>query len=250
MSLGFGQPDNHFLAYISSGSKGIVANAAVANSPHLILSFIYFQWNALFTSMAMGREWNDYSQRRAALRVSDNPRGEQRSRYFLQLPYRFSIPMILVSILLHWLLSQAVFIVAIEKVQLDYTPPAMSWGVVACGYSPAAVMTILAVSLVIPGSICIFGWRRYPGPMPVVGSCSLAIAAACHHPDGEGHPEVALGALKWGAMVDWSRKPSGQGDQYEEREEMQSLLPVAGGFGHCGFSDEFVDEPQDGQVYA
>lgn len=250
MSLGFGQPDNHFLAYISSGSKGIVANAAVANSPHLILSFIYFQWNALFTSMAMGKEWNDYSQRRAALRVSDNPRGEQRSRYFLQLPYRFSVPMILISILLHWLLSQAVFIVAIEKVQLDYTPPAMSWGVVACGYSPAAVMTILAVSLVIPGSICIFGWRRYPGPMPVVGSCSLAIAAACHHPDGEGHPEVALGALKWGAMVAWSRKPSGQGEQYEEGEEMRSLLPVAGGFGHCGFSDEFVDEPQDGQVYA
>lgn len=250
LSLGFGEPNNLTTLRIVGDSRGIAASAALANLPHLILSFLYFHWNALFTSMAMGNEWNDLSLRRAALRVSDNPHGEQRSRYFLQLPYRFSIPLLAVSMLLHWILSQCVFVVAIETVELGSTPPDFAWGSVACGYSPVAVMTILAVSLVIPVSIFVFGWRRFAGPMPVVGSCSLAIAAACHHPDGKGHPDVALSALKWGVMVDWNRKQSGQGEGEEEEQETRGLLPLNDGYGHCGFSDEFVDEPQEGQVYA
>lgn len=34
----------------------VLANAVVANSPQLILSFLYFSYNSLFTAMLMGYE--------------------------------------------------------------------------------------------------------------------------------------------------------------------------------------------------
>jgi hypothetical protein len=204
-SLGFGKPSEQTI--ISwPGSRGdspsIPANVILANIPHLIFSFIYFQWNAVFTSMLMGKEWNDFSMKRASLRVSDMPQHIQRSQYFLQLPFQFSVPLSAVSILLHWVLSQSIFIVAIE---LIWQNERISWGLITCGYSPMAILTNLLISLTIPLSVYVIGRRRLPGLMPVVGSCSLAIAAACHHPDGGEHPEAALGNLQWGVMRDWKR---------------------------------------------
>lgn len=249
MSLGFGEPNRQNTVSFG-GTGGIAAAAIIANLPHLIFSVMYLQWNTFFTSMAMGKEWNDFSLRRAPLRVSDNPRGEQRSRYFLQLPYRFSIPLMAVSILLHWMLSQAVFVLAVETIVLEHTPPTLHWASAACGYSPVAILTILVASLVIPGSVFTFGRCLYAGPAPVVGSCSLAIAAACHHLDGKGHPDVALNAVKWGVMADWDKRQMEQGEQDDRNQGMRHLLPSDTALGHCGFSDEFVDKPQLGEVYA
>lgn len=35
---------------------GLIPNVVIANSPQLILSFLYFSYNALFTAMLMGYE--------------------------------------------------------------------------------------------------------------------------------------------------------------------------------------------------
>jgi hypothetical protein len=45
-------------------------------------------------------------------RLTKNLRGLQYSTYRLQLPYKYSIPLIIVSIVLHWLLSNSLYLMA------------------------------------------------------------------------------------------------------------------------------------------
>lgn len=256
-SLGFGQPSEETLILwgnsIGSGSviSTIAANVVVANSPHLIFSLIYFQWNAIFTSMLIGKEWNDFSLKSKPLRVSDRPQGKQRSRYFLQLPFKFSIPLIITSMLLHWIISQCIFVVSVEQIMRYVSPQQISWGILTCGYSPIAIMTVLLASLTIPVSVFVLGWRRLPGLMPVAGSCSLAIAAACHNRAAGTYPDVTQDVLKWGVMKDWKREQQSQEELTQEEDDGgdHGLSQTTSGCGHCGFSNAVVDDPQEGVAY-
>lgn len=81
----------------------------VANAPQLILSICYLAYNGLFTRMLSEFEWSSFSVRYASLRVT-HKKGQQRSTYRLQLPYRWSIPLLAVSILLHWLYSNCIYV--------------------------------------------------------------------------------------------------------------------------------------------
>ncbi|KAJ4128825.1 hypothetical protein NW768_007344 [Fusarium equiseti] len=81
----------------------------VANTPQLILSICYLAYNGLFTRMLAEFEWSKYSVEFRALRVTE-PKGSQNSTYRLQLPYRFSIPLMIVSITLHWLYSNCIYV--------------------------------------------------------------------------------------------------------------------------------------------
>ncbi|KAH8679223.1 hypothetical protein BGZ61DRAFT_551689 [Ilyonectria robusta] len=231
-ALGFGKPSETALItglanlFRESHTK-IIQSALIANLPQLCFSVLYFQYNGLFTGMLAAREWGDFGSRRRAIRVSSDPRGEQRSNYFLQLPYRWSIPLLLMSILVHWLLSQSVFIVAVERPQ-DPDEPLYT----TCGYSPTAIITSICASVTMAVAVAVTGLLRLPAGIPVVSSCSLAIAAACHHPDGIPQSEAPLVPLKWGVMQTHDEEPS------------------AGVFAHCGFSSEYVEEPKVGVEYA
>jgi hypothetical protein len=70
------------------------------------------------------------------------------------------------------------------------------------------------------------GFRRYDSRIPIVGSCSAAISAACHRPADD--EDAALEAVKWGVV---------------ERED-------TGGVGHCCLSSFEVREPVEGARYA
>jgi hypothetical protein len=84
-----------------------------ANKPQVLLSICYFHYNAIFTRFMAEREWNGYSLSYRPLRVTV-PEGAQRSTYRLQLPYRFSLPLIGIGILLHWMLSNAFYLYIVE----------------------------------------------------------------------------------------------------------------------------------------
>lgn len=92
----------------------VVPNILIANVPQLIFSILYFIANSVWTSMALVAEWNSYSVHRKGLRVSTFLRGHQRSTYFLSLPYRYALPLISCSGLLHWLISQSLYVVIIR----------------------------------------------------------------------------------------------------------------------------------------
>ncbi|KAJ5415398.1 hypothetical protein N7465_004093 [Penicillium sp. CMV-2018d] len=206
-------------------------NVFIANIPQLIFSFLYFAFNSLLTTMALAAEWSGYAIHRKGLRVSNNAQLSQRSQYFLSIPYRYSMPLLAASATLHWLISQSLFMVGIEafdrKVLRD-----VNRDLTTCGYSPIAIVGAVAVAAFM--FFCLVGLSAKPFKtgMPVAGSCSLAISAACH-PGFDPHEnrvvysddDMALLPIKWGEV------------------------PVNGRIGHCSFTSEDVDMPKTGKIY-
>jgi len=115
-ALGFGSIDARTLIEYPQyhNVDSILGNTLIANAPQVVLSGIYFSYNSLLTCMLLGKEWASYAFVRKGLRISSEPRGSQRSTYFLSLPYRFAIPLMAASGLLHWMVSQSIFFAAIE----------------------------------------------------------------------------------------------------------------------------------------
>ncbi|KAL3481374.1 hypothetical protein BJX99DRAFT_164303 [Aspergillus californicus] len=203
---------------------GLIPNTLIANIPQLIFSVLYFMSNSVLTSMTLAVEWNSFSLKRKGLRVSSPPQGQQRRTHFLSLPYRYGVPLITLSTLLHWLMSQSIFLVRI----LAWT----QWGernpsgdTMTVGYSPPAIVIGLCVGALLPAGLVLMGRRRFRSGMPVAGSCSLAIAAACH-PQTREDEEIEYQLLKWGVELDQT-----------------------GDVGHCTFSSENVQPPEDGIIY-
>jgi hypothetical protein len=111
--MGFGKVDPRGM--INYNIFSVIANVLVANSPQVLLSAVYVSYNSMFTCMLLGWEWASFAYERKGLRVSaESPRGDQRSGYFLSLPYRFALPLMAVSGLLHWLVSQSIFIAMVK----------------------------------------------------------------------------------------------------------------------------------------
>ncbi|TDZ32092.1 hypothetical protein C8035_v012335 [Colletotrichum spinosum] len=168
------------------GDNAFIVSVIVANSPQLYLSFWYLAYNSLITRLEMSREWASFSLGFCALRVT-RPRGEQKSTYRLQLRYKYSITLLLVSIVLHWLLSNALFIIVTRG---TYHEPDLGSGylsdrvnladdaTVAMGTSslPLLLLVILGLAMVLVPVV--LARRPLPGYMPVVGSNSAALQAA------------------------------------------------------------------------
>ncbi|KAF2651829.1 hypothetical protein K491DRAFT_579053, partial [Lophiostoma macrostomum CBS 122681] len=172
---------------IITGNDAIVGMAMMVNLPQLLMSFLYILINGLLTSMSVADEWCQRSYRWRTLRVSGLTRtGQQRSSYFLQLPYRFGIPLMAFSALMHWMISQAFFLVTIITQPATGEMDAASnpgYTLTTCAFSPVA-MTMAATGIIaLFAFVVIIGLRELKqNGMPLVGSCSLAIAASCQVP--------------------------------------------------------------------
>jgi hypothetical protein len=194
---------------------------------------LYFSYNALFTSFLLSYEWTTYAQKRAGLRVSRQPVGAQRTEYFLQLPYRFGIPLMALSGTLHWLVSQAIFLVAIDFYDIFGAPGNRSGydyqqNMKTCGYSPIAIVSVIILGTLMVAAIIAFGYIPYRRGMPLAGSCSMAISAACHFDQREyDGATAAVEKVQWGVVGG-----------------------IEDGVGHCSFSTGPVGVPVVGQVYA
>jgi len=241
-SLGFGTVDSRAIIVDSlpqSGSAGLVADVLTANLPQVICSFLYFAYNGLFTCMLLSSEYSQYGQssRSKPLRVS-NPKGRQSTRggqdsltyrianmragskYFLQLPYTYSIPLIVGSAVLHWLISQSIFLVRVTVSQDS------SYKASQLGFSCAPMLTVIVLGslmlLTAPG----FGFRKNTSCVPVAGSCSAVLSAACHPPKHD--VDAAYLPVRWGAVSNASN------------EEV----------GHCCFTSGEVHDLVPGRLYA
>lgn len=155
-NIGFGAANPSQLNARTSNQRHL-SNVLLANLPQLIVSLLYFNYNGVFTCMLMCEEWASFTLRDRPLRVS-NPRGpHQRSTYFLQLPYRYALPLMLAMATLYWLISQSLFAVQIAVVDNNSTiiPERQ---MATCGYSAVALIFVIAVGgLMIVGLlICAF----------------------------------------------------------------------------------------------
>lgn len=165
----------------------------IANLPQLFLSISYLAFNGLFTRLHMAKEWSAMATRYKALRVT-NPKGQQISTYFLQLPYRYSVPLLAISILLHWVLSGCIYILLTQG---SYYPidigdffssdgasgPSGPSGPfdssLVIGFSTKSIFAMMILSIFLTFIPLIVGLIRLPPKTIVVGSHSLAIAIAC-----------------------------------------------------------------------
>lgn len=77
-----------------------------------LVSLLYIAYNALLTCMLVGDEWSRYATQRKTLRVT-HPRGIQRSSYFISMPFKYGIPLMICNTILHVLISQSIFIISV-----------------------------------------------------------------------------------------------------------------------------------------
>ena len=194
--------DHELVGHGVSGSPttAFLKSVLLANSPQLLFSFLYYLYNGLLTCMLAAVEQSHYGIARKALRVSA-PKGYQRSSWFLSLPYKYGIPLTLASGLLHWFISQALFLVRV--VMYDGIPSGTGLGAVSrVGFSPIGIVmaftlaTLLVLVLVALGLLC-----KYPGgeaAVPLMGTSSAAISAACHPPEDD--KDAHLLPVKWGVV--------------------------------------------------
>ncbi|KAG0124857.1 hypothetical protein HOY82DRAFT_633202 [Tuber indicum] len=188
---GFGKVNTGSLLTLDFGN--ITHTILLVNLPQTILSFLYLTYNSLFTCMLLGHEWSLFSHHHRSLRVT-SPRPGQRSTYWLQLPYIYAIPLMILSGLLHWLTSQSIFLAKLEI--WDPLGKEISSMISTAGYSCIAIISVLLLGILALLTAAGMGYRRFAAETTTVGSCSAAISAACHALED---PDVILGKkVRWG----------------------------------------------------
>ncbi|KAL1871753.1 hypothetical protein Plec18167_006903 [Paecilomyces lecythidis] len=197
--LGFGTATSTTLITLFSGSgsgSSFIGMILVANLPQILVSAAYFLYNGLLTHMLLAAEYDDYAMVRKPLRVSW-PKGQQRSTYYLSLPYRYSVPLLIVSAILHWLVSESIFYVEILPYDMSGNLES-AYRLVTCGYSPIAIIFAIGLGCLMVFAILGMGLRFYKSNMPLVHGCSAAISAACHPLTEDS--EHALKPIMWGEI--------------------------------------------------
>ncbi|KAL3439985.1 hypothetical protein BJX65DRAFT_315235 [Aspergillus insuetus] len=231
------------------GSKSVTATVLLANSPQLLASLLYYVCNGILSSMLAAAEYNDFSMHRKPLRVSW-PRGLQRSTYYLSIPWRYGIPLLTISVTVHWLLSQTIFLSVVQerdannrRVHSDANEPPTT------GFSVLGM--VLTLSITSAGMLVLFGiaFRPLHSRMPLAGTCSAALSAACHPPDDD--MEASLKAVMWGEVP----RPIGGDGSSSDNESRRSDGSCAESscepgaddcqprYGHCTFTSENVISP-------
>jgi hypothetical protein len=120
---------------------GLIANVLIANLPQFILSILsilYIPHNSMLSCFLVQREFSRLYNIRNPLRVSE-PEDIQRSSYFISLQLRYGIPLYLTSGIIHWLISQSLFLARITAYLPDGTVNQNST-FSTCGYSPIGII--------------------------------------------------------------------------------------------------------------
>ncbi|KAF4949151.1 hypothetical protein FSARC_13569 [Fusarium sarcochroum] len=254
-------PQNEDVSNQALDNLPLISLTMVANLPQLVLSICYLSYNGLFTRMLAEFEWSKHSVGFRSLRVTD-PKGKQNSTYRLQLPYRFSIPLIIVSIALHWINSNCIYVSNYEAYTASY--PYKRQVTISLQFSSKAILIALVVSICVAIVPVFLAFVKLPGIMVIAGANSAVISAACHY------PSVRLKTLSRA-----SSKLSRVGSEYDSMsarlirdDEVEELEAVArrkvkwgristgksddSQVGHLGFgTDEHdITKPVEGEHYS
>ena len=88
--------------------------------------------------LLVGNEWGGFAKKRKPLRVT-SPKGIQRSSYFVSIHLKYGIPLMLSMIVLHWTISQSIFVIRIAAYYWDGKKDNES-SISAVAFSPIAVI--------------------------------------------------------------------------------------------------------------
>lgn len=223
-----GKPHGNF--NIGNGTSiPVLAGFLLANVPQFVVSYLYLGLSNILTTMIAMAEWTSYGQSARGLRVSTPKSGTaQRSTYFLSLPYRYAVPMLLFVTTVHYFVSEMVFLAQIEW--YDYQGD-LAAATTQIFFSPLAMLIAVTLGSTIVVALVLLGvFKKHPGNMPLAACCSASIAAACQPGLGRERlrGDLALGEVQWGVVG------------YDEHDVGHATF-AAGGSG--------VDELQKGSRY-
>jgi len=224
------------------GDLGLIPDILFANSFQLALSATYLLYNSLYTAQCGAIEWASYTIKRRPLRVT-YPRGQQRSTYWLQLPYAYGIPLTLLLVLMHFLISQAIFLSRVEWYNAAGQADAGNYNletsgeILGIGYSPVGILISCCVGGLLISLQLFHSLRPLKTPIPLHLNQSVAISAACQPrtdmDSGRGiksksTTNLALVPVMWGATI-----------QPTDENEV----------GHCSFTADQVGMPENERRY-
>ncbi|KAI9930673.1 hypothetical protein ASPWEDRAFT_39575 [Aspergillus wentii DTO 134E9] len=238
-NVGFARPDTRF-ELVWPGTSNVLVAFIRTNIPQVVVSYIYLTLNNMMSGILVMAEWCGYSiasgKPSKGLRVSAPVRDtNQRSNYFLSVPYKWSIPTTIIITTIHWLVSEMIFFTQVDVYLSD---PGQILTNNHVFYSPLAMLpAVVLASAVVIGLLALAIFRKYPGSMPLAGGCSASMAAACQpsrvFDNGSAQStfpqDLANEKLKWGVVHD----PDGD----------------SGGIGHATFSADEVTRLVKGGLY-
>ncbi|KAJ5929150.1 hypothetical protein N7454_006998 [Penicillium verhagenii] len=208
------------------------------NFPQIIITLIYAIYNNTLSRMLLASEYNSYATERKPLRVSF-PSGQQRSTYYLFMPYKYTVPFLLLFTLAHWLTSEALSFAQLIPVTVkgDFTRSGIQRGisVSSLGLKIMVIPELLAV-------IVIFAlmMRKFKSPhMPIAMNCSAAISAACHCPAED--TDAAEKPVQWGEV--------GVEVQNLKTSRGFNLPDIETECRHCSFTSLEVKDPISSVAY-
>ncbi|CAJ0541351.1 Ff.00g080070.m01.CDS01 [Fusarium sp. VM40] len=244
-------PINKALTIHGLEINSFLGKTMLANTPQLILSICYMVYNGLFTRMLAEVEWSKYSINYRSLRVT-SPQGQQRSTYRLQLPYRWSIPLILVSVLLHWTYSNCIYVSNYLIYNPEY-PFDVEESTETLQYSTLAILVALISSIAVALSPLLLAFIRLPGKLTIGASNSAVISAACHcvsQPPISAAPNKIEVSVQ--AMEDEDENLQALASQPLKWGDISTVSEGESGIGHLAFGtkDQCIEEPVEGKLYS
>ncbi|KAJ5530394.1 hypothetical protein N7527_003787 [Penicillium freii] len=216
----------------------MLSAVVVANIPQLFITVSYYCYNAVLTSMLAAAEYSSYGVKRKALRVTWPIKdSQQRSTYWLSVPYRYVAPILALYMVLHWLVSQSLFyLMLIEYLPDDQPNPKNMMS--SLGYSSTPIFLSILIGAIMILTLFALAFRKFKSTMPLAASSSAAISAACHPPKDEDLDTAALGLVKWGETISppaWV---------------MERFHGIDNHHGHCSFTSLDTVIPSLTKLYA
>ncbi|OOO12031.1 hypothetical protein OAory_01085010 [Aspergillus oryzae] len=105
------------------GTVSEMQGVVTANSVQLLVTVGYYFYNSVLTSMLASAEYSSYGTDRKPLRVTWPVKGsQQRSTYWLSVPYKYGIPVMILFMVIHWFASQALYYVLLIPYSPDDQP--------------------------------------------------------------------------------------------------------------------------------
>lgn len=227
--LGFGTPNADSVIKISGQSfTRLLQDIMMANSFQVALSPTYFLYNSLFTAQCCAIEWAQFATKRQPLRVTF-PAGEQRSSWTLQLPWKYGLLLSTALAVLHFLISQSVFIIRVQWYDIHNTKDPSCY-LSNVGYSPLAILCSVCLGAAMVLAQILHTLRPLNSEIPIHGNLSGIISAACR-PQHRRHHETFNskhspgGALILHPSAD-SRQPRETGSFASSRTQLLSAAPL------------------------
>jgi hypothetical protein len=212
---GFGKPSLAFIIGQSTGEgtsfggkelAGFPLQIALANAPQVLFSISYLFWNNLVNRIWGEHEWRSFENRRKLPRVSYGATAPgTRDTRWLQLPYGLVMLLIGTSTLMHWVVSQTLFVVEVENqsglpmINNAPAPPSLTYVV---SYSPTAIFVSTCLSSLLIFCVTVYYFFPFRSHMPVMAGSARVVFASCTALP----KDLPVDGVMWGDVSDeWGR---------------------------------------------